>query len=152
MDKRLDTIERHKHVQLLEACARIDTNSTSFEVAQCLRNYIRATMPNLLIVENQGFTNSHEQIIRFAHDDYSGYWVVIIKDEDIKKYGRDCITAYHMRSGIDFAKAYSFPNYNKVGFCAAYETLCEHSQHMLYRYDFRLSCEALVSQMLFMRA
>ena len=98
MDKRLDTIERHMHVQLLEACARIDTNSTSFE------------------------------------------------------YGRDCITAYHMRSGIDFAKAYSFPNYNNVGFCAAYETLCEYSQHLLYRYDFRLSCEALVSQMLFMRA
>lgn len=152
MDHNLDVIERHKHVQLLEACARIDTNSTSFEVAQCLRNYIRATMPNMLVVENTGFTHSHEQIIRFANNNYSGYWVVIIKNEDIKKFGRDCITAYHMRSGIDFSKAYTFPNYHKVGFCASYETLCEHSQHLLYRYDFRLSCEALVSQMLVMRA
>lgn len=147
----MDTIKRHKHVQILDDCARLGTHSTSYDVAKCLREYIQVAIPDMLIRENRGFDNSPEQVYCFMHKNCSGYWVVIIKNDDVKKYGRDCITAYHMRSAITFSDAYAFPNYHAIGFCNSYEALCDRSPNLLYRYDTHLSCEALVSQMLCMR-
>ena len=143
----MDTRKRHQHLQILERCARITTDSSPFDVRWVLTDLIKSSIPEATIRECSGLTGDPCHILSFDMPQKKSNWVVIIKRHNIIKYGRDCLVVYHLRHGIDFKKVYE-SNFKTSLFSDGYETLCDRSQDILYRYDFHLSVEALVGEML----
>ena len=143
----MNTCERHQHLRLLEQCARITTDSMPCEVKDAFLKLVYASIPGANVRECYGFTQDPCHILSINMPEYKSNWVIIIKRQNIMKYGRDCLMAYHLRLGINFDKVYS-SDFKTSLFSDAYEILCDRSKDLLYRYDIHLSCEALVHQML----
>ena len=143
----MDTRERHQHIRILERCADINNDSTTFDVRWALTDLIKASIPEANLRETFGLNGDPCHILSFNMPEEKGNWVVIIKKSNIQKYGRDCLMVYHLRRAIDFIKV-NTSNFKTMLFSDAYEILCDRSPDILYRYDVHLSCEALVGQML----
>ena len=143
----MGTLERHQHLRILERCANITTDSTTFEVRWALTDLINASIPGAKLRETYGLNGDPCHILSVSMPENKSNWVIVIKRHNIMKYGRDCLMVYHLSHAIDFNKVYT-SNFKTSLFSDAYETLCDRSPDILYRYDFHLSPEALVSQML----
>lgn len=143
----MDTCERHQHLRILEKCAGITTDSSTFDVRWALTDLIKASIPEAKLYETYGLNGDPCHILSFNMPKDQSNWVVIIKKKNIEKYGRDCLMVFHLRRAIDFIKV-TTSNFKHFLFSDAYEILCDRSPDILYRYDFHLSCEALVNQML----
>ena len=144
----MDTNMTEQYLRILERCVGINTDSTTFDVRWSLIDLVKASIPEANLCETFGLNGDPCHILSFNMPNNKSNWVVFIKQDKIKKYGHNCLIAYHLSRPIGFTET-NAPGYNIMPFAEAYETLCKKSKNLLYRFNNPLSPEALVNLMLF---
>ena len=154
MDYTIETIKRLPEEDLLIRCGQITQGSKPYEVAECFTNYLSRAIPESMIRERTDYTNDAAQVMSITMPNARNYWVVIITNDNIKKHGRNCITAFQMETAVDFSdvdkckyKIHGNQDKDKP-FHVAYEELCIFNPYLRYQYSHPLSIEALVGQMM----
>ena len=121
----------------LEALYHLGETASVQKFVKAFVDYIQAAIPGASIREESSFSYDPgaTKILSIKMPRCHSNWVIIIEQENIKKNnGHNCLKVYHLRSAIPFSVKYGH--------------ICYESNALLNEFDFLLSPEAVVTEMI----
>lgn len=142
-----NNFNRSRREDAYQASAKLSKYSTSYEVMKVLETLVSNAIPKAKLLNHRGDVSSNYQALSFSAPDNSCSWIVIIKDDAIRKNGNLCLKVYRLRNKICFSDYYAL-SFNHPDFPEECARICAYSKELLHNYYSLLSPEGLVIEML----